>query len=613
MSLLRVNHVSKAFGSDVLFNNISFDINQGEKVALIGKNGTGKSTLFKMIIQEETPDEGEIFIHGQTKIGYLSQKIIEDENHSLYEEVLSVFQSVIEIENRLHQITHEMAENHSDVLLKRYAAVEEEFQRVGGYEYLVKIDTLLSHFGFHKSLYQRKVKTFSGGEKTRIALAKLLMIEPDILLLDEPTNHMDIEIIEWLEDYLKAYPKAVLIITHDKYFINKVCRKIIELDQRSIQTYHGDYDTYEAEKVKRYSLMLKQYERQQKEIDHLQSFVDRFRYKAKKARSAQDRIKKINRIERLEKPTLSKQKVQIALSSKRPTKVHIIELDDLSIGYDRPLLSHIHFKMRGIDKVGVIGPNGSGKTTLIKTIMGSLEPLYGEVKFHKQLKIGYFDQNLRKFNPSKTLLETIQDAYPSKTLTELRTDLAKVMFYKEDVYKPIHVLSGGELVKLHLLFLMLEEPDLLILDEPTNHLDIDTKNIIEDVFEGFEGPIIFISHDRYFINKVATKIISISDHVAVYDGNYTDYIGQTTRIKEEKKAKIVKQPRKQNIDKQLKKIELDIQQLEEHIEHQKSKLFEESVYMNPEQYRIENRLLEELEQTLLERYEELDSLLKKEY
>jgi len=573
MSLLRVNHVSKAFGSDVLFNNISFDINQGEKVALIGKNGTGKSTLFKMIIQEETPDEGEIFIHGQTKIGYLSQKIIEDENHSLYEEVLSVFQSVIEIENRLHQITHEMAENHSDVLLKRYAAVEEEFQRVGGYEYLVKIDTLLSHFGFHKSLYQRKVKTFSGGEKTRIALAKLLMIEPDILLLDEPTNHMDIEIIEWLEDYLKAYPKAVLIITHDKYFINKVCRKIIELDQRSIQTYHGDYDTYEAEKVKRYSLMLKQYERQQKEIDHLQSFVDRFRYKAKKARSAQDRIKKINRIERLEKPTLSKQKVQIALSSKRPTKVHIIELDDLSIGYDRPLLSHIHFKMRGIDKVGVIGPNGSGKTTLIKTIMGSLEPLYGEVKFHKQLKIGYFDQNLRKFNPSKTLLETIQDAYPSKTLTELRTDLAKVMFYKEDVYKPIHV----------------------------------------DVFEGFEGPIIFISHDRYFINKVATKIISISDHVAVYDGNYTDYIGQTTRIKEEKKAKIVKQPRKQNIDKQLKKIELDIQQLEEHIEHQKSKLFEESVYMNPEQYRIENRLLEELEQTLLERYEELDSLLKKEY
>ena len=612
MSLLRVNHISKSFGVDVLFENISFDINQGEKVALIGKNGTGKSTLFKMIIQELSPDKGDIFLHGQTKIGYLSQHIIEDEEHSLYDEVVTVFKDVIDVEKKMLQITDKMKKNHSDQMLKEFERIEEKFQHLGGYEYLVKIDTLLSHFGFDKSLYNRKIKTFSGGEKTRIAFAKLLMIEPDILLLDEPTNHMDIEIIEWLEDYLKAYSKAVFIITHDKYFINKVCDKILELDQLEIQVYHGNYDDYEVEKVKRYELLMKQYQKQQKEIDHLQSFVDRFRYKAKKARSAQDRIKKIARMDKIEKPKTSNAKIHIDLTSKRPTKIHILELEDLSIGYEKPLLSHIDFKMRGFDKVGIIGPNGSGKTTLIKTIMGLLNPLQGRVRFHKQLKIGYFDQNLKQFDPQKTLIETIHSDYPSKSLTEVRNDLARVMFYKDDVYKPIHVLSGGELVKLHLLYLMLEEPELLILDEPTNHLDIDTKNIIEDVFESYQGPIIFISHDRYFINKVATKILSISDKISIFHGNYTDYIGQKVKDKQVK-TKPKRSTRKIPIEKQMDLIEKDILYLEDLIEKQKALLFDPSVYSDPKRYRDENDKYHQLEKQLSNKYDELDILIKKEY
>jgi ATP-binding cassette subfamily F protein 3 len=612
MSVLRLNQVSKSFGADLLFENVSLDINQKDKIALIGKNGTGKSTLFKIILNELSPDQGDVFIHGQTKIGYLSQNIIENENHSLYEEVLKVFNDVIAVEKQLTIIQNEMKHDYTPELLARYSRMEDKFNHLGGYSYLVKIDTLLSHFGFKKDEYDRKIKTFSGGEKTRIAFAKLLMVEPDILLLDEPTNHMDIEIIEWLEDYLRSYQKAVFVITHDKYFINKVCKKIFEIDQQSLETYHGNYDDYEIEKVNRYERMMKLYEKQQKEIQHLQSFVDRFRYKAKKAKSAQDRIKKIDRIDKYDKPTQSSSKVNIGFKTRRPTNIYILELNDLTIGYDEPLLKSINFKMRGFEKVGIIGPNGSGKTTLIKTIMSTIKPLSGEVKFNKQLKIGYFDQNLQQFNKSKTLLETIHSIYPTRTLTEVRTDLAKVMFTQDDVHKYISMLSGGELVKLHLLFLMLEEPDLLILDEPTNHLDIDTKNVIEDVFEAYEGPMLFISHDRYFINKVASKIISIGDKLEVYHGNYSDYIGEQVK-KEVKKETRSKPKKKFSLDDEMKKMETAIFDIEKKIDDQRQILFEKEVYTDRLRYKQENSLLKDLEKELNERYHELEVLMKKEY
>ena len=345
MNLLKINNLKKTFGGNVLFDNLSLEINSMDKVALIGRNGVGKSTLVKIILNEIAPDSGEIFIFRQAKIGYLSQDIIKSLANTMFEECLSVFQELVDLEKRLHKLTELMIDDHSETILKRYTNAENEFQIKGGYEYLTTIDMLLTRFGFTKADYNRQIKTFSGGERTRVAFAKLLMTKPDLLVLDEPTNHMDIEIIEWLEEYLKRYKGAVLVITHDKYFINKVVNKIYEIDQERLETYYGNYDEYEIEKVKRYEVMMKKYLKQKKKIAHLQNFVDRFRYNSKRASIAQDRVKKINRIERIDKPTNSASHVKISFKTKRSTDVHILELENLSIGYDKPLLENINLKI----------------------------------------------------------------------------------------------------------------------------------------------------------------------------------------------------------------------------------------------------------------------------
>lgn len=604
MNLLRINNLNKTFGGNVLFDNISLEINKDEKVALIGRNGVGKTTLVKMILNEITPDSGEIFIFRQAKIGYLSQKIIENEENTLLNECLSVFSDLVKIDEELKALALQLEKGYSDLILKKYSDKEHEFHVKGGYDYLTKVDMLLTKFGFDKTHYNRIIKSFSGGEKTRIAFAKLLMIEPDLLILDEPTNHMDIEIIEWLEDYLKNYSGAVLVITHDKYFINKVVRKIYEIDNQMIEVYHGNYDDYEVEKANRYELLLKKYETQQKQIAHLQSFVDRFRYKATKAKSAQDRIKKINRIERIELPTQSSSHLKVSFATKRPTNIHILNVEDLAIGYDKPLIKHISFKIRGFEKLGIIGNNGTGKTTLIKTLMGELKPLSGDFSFYRQMKVGYFDQNLANFNPNLTLMETIHGLYPEKTLFEVRSDLAKVEFEKDDVFKKVKVLSGGELVKLQILLLMLSKPDILVLDEPTNHLDIDSKNIIEDIFEEYNGPMIFISHDRYFINKVATKIIKLDDVAHVINGNYEEYLNYikqnqvvSTKIKE--KSLVVDNKKRENaLKKAIKDLELILEVLHKMI-------YDESVYNDKQVYLEHEKLIKENEEKLEKLYEEL--------
>ncbi len=610
MNLLRINNLNKTFGGNVLFDDISLEINKDEKVALIGRNGVGKTTLVKMILNEIAPDSGEIFIFRQAKIGYLSQKIIESERNTLINECLSVFENIIMVENELKDLAEELKNDHSEKMLNRYSNKEHEYMVLGGYEYHTKIDMLLTRFGFDKSHYNREIESFSGGEKTRIAFAKLLMIEPDLLILDEPTNHMDIEIIEWLEDYLKSYHGAVLVITHDKYFINKVVKKIYEIDNQSIEVYHGNYDYYELEKVNRYDLLLKKYQKQQKQIAHLQSFVDRFRYKAKKAKSAQDRIKKINRIERIELPNQSNSHLHVKFQTKRPTNVHILEVENLDIGYEEPLIKNINFKMRGFEKLGIIGNNGTGKTTLIKTLLGELKPLSGDYRFYRKLKFGYFDQNLAQFNPDLTLIETVHGVYPQKTLYEVRSDLARVEFQKEDVFKKVKVLSGGELVKLQILMLMLEKPDVLVLDEPTNHLDIDSKNIVEDIFEDYEGPMIFISHDRYFINKVATKIIKLDNECHVFNGNYEEYL---THLDDKKNVKTQNNERSilRNPKKEQEKLEKEILTIEQEIKDLRKSLFDEENYSDLDKYNDLANLVKEKErdlEVLFTKYSDLDIL-----
>ena len=600
MNILNISKLRKEFNGEVLFHNISLDINSKDKIAIIGKNGTGKSTLLKMITGDMNYDSGEIHLNSKAKIGYLSQDVISNKNHTLIDEMLEVFRELINLENRIKVLTSELEINpHDDELISKYDRLEHSFGMQGGYEYDYQIKLILSKFGFKTEEYTREINTFSGGEKTRVAFAKLLLQKPDLLILDEPTNHLDIEIIDWLEDYLNKYDGAVLIVTHDKYFISKVCRKIVEIDQHTSHVYHGTFEKYQDEKIKRYEVLLKQYNRQQKEIAHLQSFIDRFKYNSKKASLAKDREKKINRIVKIDRPHSSKKKVKMSFEDKRATKEIILDAQNLAIGYNNhPLLKGISFKMRGFDKLAIVGPNGTGKTTLLKVIEKKLAPLEGRVDFLRRYKIGYFDQNQETLNYHKTIFEEIHDYYPMFTNNEVRSVAARFLFFDEDIDKPISILSGGEKVRLVLLLLMLEDPDLLILDEPTNHLDIETKDIIEDVFGQFGGPIIFVSHDRYFINKIGTKILHLSvEDVTEYDGSYDDFKDSIEQKKvKEKKVRI--STKKRNIKKEVNEIEKQISKIEKVILKAKEMTFLEENYSDYKKLSEINKKIEENEEKL---------------
>lgn len=608
MNILSVSKLGKEFNGESLFKHISFDINSKDKVAVIGKNGTGKSTLIKMILGEESIDEGQVHKNNKASIGYLSQDVISKSENSLMDEMLEVFKDVVHLERKLHDISLMLQDHPNDQdLLNKYARTEEAYLNKGGYEYHFKINFILTKFGFVKEEHDRMISTFSGGEKTRVAFSKLLLINPELLILDEPTNHLDINIIEWLEDYLNKYSGAVLIVTHDKYFISKVCRKIIEIDQGTAHVYTGTYEVYEQEKIKRYEVMLKHYRKQQKEITHLQSFVDRFRYNSKRASIAQDRVKKINRMVKLDKPTISKRKVKMKFEDKRATRDIILDAKNLTIGYDEPLITDMNFHMRGFDKLAIIGPNGTGKTTLLKVIEKKLKPINGRVEFLREYKIGYFDQNQETLHYNKTVFEEIHDNYPMFTNNDVRNVAARFLFFNEDLEKPISILSGGEKVRLVLLLLMLENPDLLVLDEPTNHLDIETKDIIEDVFDEFSGPIIFVSHDRYFINKIGTKLIYLSakGEMHEYEGNYDEFRETLQTSKERKIRKERTTSSTKNFEKRIKNLENEIHLLEERMSYKEVELYKEENYLDKRKMDILNTEIEDMKshlETLFDQY-----------
>jgi len=582
MNILSVSKLKKDFSGETLFSNISFEINSKDKIAIIGKNGTGKSTLLKMILNELDVDGGEIHRNNKAKVGYLSQDVISRSDNTLMKEMLEVFEELISLEQRLLEITKQLEINPTDNdLLDKYSNTEHIFSIKGGYEYLYKINLIISKFGFKKEQYDRKISTFSGGEKTRVAFAKLLLINPDLLILDEPTNHLDIEIIEWLEDYLNKYEGAVLIVTHDKYFISKVCKKIIEIDQGTSHVYHGTFEQYQDEKIKRYEILLKNYKLQQREIAHLQSFVDRFKYNSKRASIAKDREKKIARINKIDKPHQSKKHVKMSFEEKRTTREIILQAKNLTIGYEKPLIENINFTMRGYDKLAIIGPNGTGKTTLLKVIEKKLRPLTGKVDFLREYKIGYFDQNQETLHFDKTIFEEIHDYYPMFTNKDVRSVAARFLFFDDDLLKPISILSGGEKVRLVLLLLMLSNPDLLILDEPTNHLDIETKDIIEDVFNEFSGPIIFVSHDRYFINKIGSKIVHLSlDEAIEYEGDYESFKEHINKIDSSKPKTTKERTKVVDNTKRIKKLEDDIHHIEQLIKKKNEELFKEENYVD---------------------------------
>ncbi len=608
MTLLNVKNLTKSFGGTRLFEDISFRIDRQEKVALIGHNGVGKSTLLKCIINDESPDAGDIFIYGNTTVGYLSQNVIEHPGGTLLDEMLSVFSSLTQLENRLKELAKRLEEDPSEDNINRYGRAEADFARLGGYEYRYEIDTVLSKFGFDKTMQNRLINSFSGGEKTRVAFAKLLLRKPDLLLLDEPTNHMDIAIIEWLEEHLKRYDGSILLVTHDKYFINRVCGRILEMEEDAFEIYEGDYDYYEEEKILRYERRMKAYEKQQKKIAHYQAFVDRFRYKASKAKSAQDRIKKIERMDKIDKPAQHRRSLNLQIKSKRPTEVIVLSAEEMAIGYESIIQEDISFSMRGFEKVGILGPNGTGKTTLVKTVLGDLNPLGGKLMFHKKLNIGYFDQQLETLDDKKTVFETIHDDHPGKTVKDVHDVLADIMFSGEDVKKKVGMLSGGERVRLQLLKTLLFEPELLVLDEPTNHLDIESSSVIEDLLANYNGPLLFITHDRHFLNAVADKLLIFSDSgVRAFYGNYDRWREQREREKEQKKT-IEKEKRRlrKNQTKRTtmnkRDIEQHIDELETDIHDLKAKRFDPDVYEDYEKYH-------EIEERITDKEKQLETLL----
>jgi ATP-binding cassette subfamily F protein 3 len=574
MNILTISKLKKEFSGEVLFSNVSFDINSSDKIALIGKNGSGKSTLIKMIMELESVDDGNIYKNKQATIGYLSQQVLENIENTLIEEMNLVFTELFRLEELLNNIAKKLnAAPHDNKLLEQYSNIQHKFDLLGGYDFHYRIDSILYQFGFDKSQYDRKIETFSGGEKTRIAFAKLLLKKPDLLILDEPTNHLDISIIDWLEEHLIRYDGAVLVVTHDKYFIDRVCKKIIEIDHKTTHLYYGTFVQYQEEKLKRYELLLKHYVHQQKEIAHLQSFVDRFRYNAKRASLAKDRIKKISRIDKMEKPTTLNRKILLEFESRNPTKEVILVAKNISIGYpNNVLVEHLTFSMRGFDKLAVIGPNGVGKTTLIQALRKRNHILSGKIEFLRDYKIGYFDQNQETLHTHKSIFQEIHDAHPNFTNYEVRKSAARFLFIGEDLDKKISVLSGGEKVRLVLLLLMLKKPEILILDEPTNHLDMETRDIVEDVLEQFSGPVIFVSHDRYFINRVASKIVYLNKNMTTeFDGNYDDF-KEWLKMSDEKLAKKRNKSKKsfgvnKNPQKSLKELEQQIYSVEQEIDN----------------------------------------------
>ncbi len=531
MILLQAQNAVKEFDGKALFEPVSFEIKSGERVALIGLNGTGKSTILKMVMGYLPVDQGQIVIGRDVTIGYLSQDVISDENNTLYEEAGAVFADVRKLIADIDAICQKMAAEPGNVQLQnQYADKEALLEKKGGYDYQYRINTILTMFGFPRAVWNRRISSFSGGEKSRMAFAKLLLLNPDLLILDEPTNHLDIVTIEWLEGYLKSYKGAVFFVSHDKAFINNLATKILELESGVLSVYYGNYDQYALEKQHRYELALKQYNREQGEMEKIKRFITFYMPKPRFASRAHDREKKLARLEKtaLDKPRTVRNKVHIDFRGATRDERKLVRFDDVAIGYPdgQPLLTHVDFEIRGRDHIAVMGANGTGKTTLVRTLMGKLKPLSGSIDFLTRLSIGYLRQDFMNIQDPRTVFAYFKDNFPLLEDQKIYNHLGSFAFsYEDDNNKTVDSLSGGEQMRVILAKLCLENYDILILDEPTNHLDLFTKSELQDALAQYQGTLITVSHDRDFIDAVADRIIYVYEGRAyVHEGSYADFM-----------------------------------------------------------------------------------------
>lgn len=528
--ILACRNISKSFGTNDILKAVSFHINNKEKAAIVGANGSGKSTLLKIIIGELKADDGEVLLSKGTMVGYLSQHQELSAFNSIYEEMLTVKQDVILLDKKIRALEQDMkyaAGNELKTMLSNYTRLTHEFEVKNGYACQSEVTGILKGLAFLEDEFDKPVRTLSGGQKTRLALGKLLLSKPDIILLDEPTNHLDLQSIAWLETYLLNYDGAVIVVAHDRYFLDKIVTKVIELDNTKALCYEGNYSVYSQKKSMLQNSMLKHYLNQQKDIRHQEEVITKLRSfnREKSIRRAESREKMLEKVERVERPVDHTQ-IHFSLEPRIISGNDVLTITDLSKAYGRlKLFAHIDIEIKRGEKAAIIGNNGTGKTTILKIINGREEADTGEIKLGSKVKIGYYDQEHQVLDPEKSLFEELQDTYPHLDNTTVRNVLAAFLFTEDDVFKRIKDLSGGERGRVSLAKLMLSEANLLILDEPTNHLDIASKEILENAINHYNGTVLYVSHDRYFINKTATRIMDLTDQVLInYIGDYDYYL-----------------------------------------------------------------------------------------
>lgn len=529
--ILQCSHISKTFHTDVILSDISFHINDHDKAAIVGINGSGKSTLLKIIMNQISADEGEVILRKDISVGYLAQNQEYESGKSIYDEMQDAKPEVHALEQQMNELSILMNEQKDSALediIQKYDNVRHRFEQLNGYAYQSELTGVLKGLGFREEDFAKSVSTLSGGEKTRVALAKMLLQAPELIILDEPTNHLDLNAIAWLEGYLSNYSGAVLIVAHDRYFLDKIVTKVIELRQTHSRIYQGNYTDYAKKHQEIMDTMMKQYQNQQAEIKHQEKVIEKLKSfnREKSIRRAESREKMLNKIDRLEKPMEENTQMKLLFTPNIQSGTDVLQVEGLAKEFDGiPLFSDIHFEIKRGEHVAIIGDNGSGKTTMLKMINEMISPDAGTITLGTNVQIAYYDQEHQVLHPEKTLFEEIQDAYPHMNNTEVRNTLASFLFTEDDVFKQIKSLSGGERGRVSLAKLMLSDANFLLLDEPTNHLDIDSKEILENAIRLFEGTILYISHDRYFINTTATRILHLTQQqVLNYAGNYDYYL-----------------------------------------------------------------------------------------
>ncbi len=637
MVVLSCKDISKSYGIQEVLKNVTFSINEGDKVGIIGGNGEGKSTLFKIISKEITQDDGEIFIDRNKTIGYLSQHVDLDLKNAIYSELNLVFKDLLDIENRLHTLELKMAEPYDEnndsyhqKVIKDYTTLQDLYTNKGGYTYKGEISRVLKGLGFLEEDFNKTIHTLSGGQKTRVSLCKLLLKNPDILLLDEPTNHLDLEAIEWLEEYLKNYKGTVLVISHDRFFLDTVTNNTFEVINGHVNCYNVPYTKFFEQRKKNYENQLKAYNLQQSEIKRQEAIIEKFRSfnREKSIRAAESREKALERMEKIDAPDKEKEASKIKFETSVKSGYDVLHVENLSKIYgNNKLFSNLNLDLKRGEKVALIGENGRGKTTLLKIILNEVQSDSGKTILGTNVNLGYYDQEQSDLNLDKSIIDEVWDEFPTLTTSKLRGVLASFLFTGDDVFKVINTLSGGEKCRINLLKLMLSRFNILLLDEPTNHLDIMSREALEDALLTYDGTLLVISHDRYFLNKVINRILELNeDGVKEFLGNYSYYQekkinpnrfeileelanGKTkTQLKEEKKKKKEQEKEEKALKVKIKKIEEDIAKNEDNLLSLQEQLCLEEIYSNPIESERVSKEIKTLEEKITLLYEEWESL-----